>query len=304
MTLAAVSGWVRTPGAAIASGLTVAADNPISQSDPTGLLPTGPGTGGTTCTLANTDTKACGGNGNPSSSSVTGTNEGDYNTGDNGRGTAQTGHTTLGGVVIQNNNPDLAALKQAWQQETSNFGLPSSGISDYFAWTRICADSNRICGQFGAMFIAVSQEILLKEFASGVRFLLGGAHGMSLAGFAAGEIGIAASSGSGREPTVTIFRNVDANEFESIANTGKFAPGPGSMEGKWFAASAADADQWGELLNGGQGLTVETRIPQSVANQLFSSQNLDGIGPAYYANEEQLALISETMDEIQASDGA
>jgi len=92
MTLAALSGRVRTPGAAIASGLTVAADNPTSQSDPTGMLPTGPGTGGTTCTLANADTTACGGDGNPSSSSVTGTNEGNYNTGDNGNeGTAHGG---------------------------------------------------------------------------------------------------------------------------------------------------------------------------------------------------------------------
>lgn len=56
----------------------------------------------------------------------------------------------------------------------------------------------------------------------------------------------------------------------------------------------------GQLLNNGEGVTVETRIPQSVADQLyFDSGKLDGIGPAYYANSEQLDLINQTMDGIR-----
>jgi hypothetical protein len=105
---------------------------------------------------------------------------------------------------------------------------------------------------------------------------------------------------SGGGSTVQIFRNVDAREFDSIATTGKFGTGPGQMEGKWFATQGAHADQWGQMLNGGQGLTVETNISKVVADQLFShAGKLDGIGPAYYANEGQLNLINQSMDGIR-----
>lgn len=73
------------------------------------------------------------------------------------------------------------------------------------------------------------------------------------------------------------------------------------MEGKWFATQGEHAEQWGQLLKNGEGVTVETRIPQSVADQLyFEGGKLDGIGPAYYANSEQLELINQTMDGIRA----
>jgi hypothetical protein len=48
------------------------------------------------------------------------------------------------------------------------------------------------------------------------------------------------------------------------------------------------------------GVTVETRIPSSVADQLYLEPGkLDGIGPAYYAYAEQLELINQTMDGIR-----
>jgi hypothetical protein len=72
------------------------------------------------------------------------------------------------------------------------------------------------------------------------------------------------------------------------------------MEGKWFATQGEHADLWGDLLNQGEGVTVETRIPSSVADQLyFDSGKLDGIGPAYYANSDQLDLINQSMDGIR-----
>jgi RHS repeat-associated protein len=97
-----------------------------------------------------------------------------------------------------------------------------------------------------------------------------------------------------------IFRNVDEPEFDSIASTGKFDTGEGQMEGKWFATTGEHADQWGDVLNGGQGVTVETRIPSSLANQLhFEPGKLDGIGPGFYAQGDQLDLINESMDGIR-----
>jgi hypothetical protein len=72
------------------------------------------------------------------------------------------------------------------------------------------------------------------------------------------------------------------------------------MEGKWFATQGAHAEQWGQLLNGGDGVTVETNIPSSIADQLYlRTGKLDGIGPAYYADASLLNLINETMDGIR-----
>jgi hypothetical protein len=118
---------------------------------------------------------------------------------------------------------------------------------------------------------------------------------------AAAENAGAATEGAGSGGTVQIFRNVDAREFDSIATTDKFGTGAGQMEGKWFATQGAHAEQWGQLLNGGEGVTVETRIPASVADQLYlHAGKLDGIGSAYYADADQLDLINGAMDGIRA----
>jgi hypothetical protein len=98
---------------------------------------------------------------------------------------------------------------------------------------------------------------------------------------------------------VPLYRNVDDAEFDSIATTGKFATGPGNMEGKWFATQGEHADQWGQALNNGEGLTVQTTIPRWLADQLhYHPGKLDGIGPGMYADADQLALINEHMSGI------
>ena len=99
---------------------------------------------------------------------------------------------------------------------------------------------------------------------------------------------------------VTLYRNVDAAEFDDIADTGQFRAGEGNMEGKWFATEEGHADVWGERLNGGQGITVTTRVPRSTAEQLHHhTDKLDGIGPGYYADADSLDLINRTCDGIR-----
>jgi hypothetical protein len=72
------------------------------------------------------------------------------------------------------------------------------------------------------------------------------------------------------------------------------------MEGKWFATKGEHAEQWGTKLNGGRGLTVETRVPRSVADQLHhEGGKLDGIGPGWYADGGGLDLINRSMDGIR-----
>jgi hypothetical protein len=102
------------------------------------------------------------------------------------------------------------------------------------------------------------------------------------------------------DPPVQIFRNVDAREFDSIAGALRFGTGPGE-DGRrvvchhWRACRAV-----GDLLNKGQGITVETRLPRSVADRLHHEPGkLDGVGPGYYADEGQLDLINKEMDGIR-----
>ncbi len=103
----------------------------------------------------------------------------------------------------------------------------------------------------------------------------------------------------GAHDPVPLYRNVDGAEFDSIATTGKFGTGPGNMEGKWFATQGEHADQWGQALNNGEGLTVQTSIPRWLADQLhYHPGKLDGIGPGMYADADQLGLINEHMSGI------
>lgn len=88
--------------------------------------------------------------------------------------------------------------------------------------------------------------------------------------------------------------------MHSGVETAKFSTGPGQMEGKWFATTGEHADQWGVLLNRGDGLTVETRIPKSLADQLhYEGGKLDGVGPGYYADGGLLDAINSAMDGIR-----
>jgi hypothetical protein len=71
--------------------------------------------------------------------------------------------------------------------------------------------------------------------------------------------------------------------------TGKFEVVPSSLEGKFFAESAEDAAQWGEMLEGASHYRiVEIALPASVAQGLVRWEKLDGIGPVRYGELPQL----------------
>ena len=89
--------------------------------------------------------------------------------------------------------------------------------------------------------------------------------------------------------TMTLYRAVSEVEFQQLMRTGKFAVVPSSLEGKFFAESAEDAAQWGEMLEGARHYRiVEVDLPTSVAQSLLRWEKLDGIGPARYGALHQL----------------
>jgi hypothetical protein len=80
---------------------------------------------------------------------------------------------------------------------------------------------------------------------------------------------------------VTLYRAVSEGEFQQLMRTGKVEAIPSSLEGKFFAESAEDAAQWGEMLEGAShSRIVEVALPASVAKSLLRWETLDGIGPA------------------------
>jgi hypothetical protein len=82
---------------------------------------------------------------------------------------------------------------------------------------------------------------------------------------------------------VTLYRAVSEGEFQQLMRTGKFEAVPSSLEGKFFAESAEDAAQWGEMLEGASHYRiVEVALPASVAKSLLRWEKPDGIGPASY----------------------
>jgi hypothetical protein len=86
-----------------------------------------------------------------------------------------------------------------------------------------------------------------------------------------------------------LYRAVSEAEFKSIMKSGKFEAGSNSLLGKFFAESAEDAGKWGEIMEGkGKFRIIETELPNDVADELMRWEKLDGIGPARYAELEQL----------------
>jgi hypothetical protein len=96
------------------------------------------------------------------------------------------------------------------------------------------------------------------------------------------NLALAANGGVSME-IVTLYRAVSEGEFQQLMRTGKFEAVPSALEGKFFAESAEDAAQWGDMLEGASHYRiVEVALPASVAKSLLRWEKPDGIGPARY----------------------
>jgi hypothetical protein len=96
----------------------------------------------------------------------------------------------------------------------------------------------------------------------------------------------------------TLYRAVSEAELSAILLTGRFNQGPNSVGGKYFAETLEDAKNWGRLLNGeGNFRIVAVKIPKKRADKFYTFPSLDGIGPARYAELDELAdvMISVAM---------
>lgn len=92
------------------------------------------------------------------------------------------------------------------------------------------------------------------------------------------------------------FRGVDTAEYSDWLLHSVLRPCPGGMEfGKHLATSAAHALAWRRILSTDRDehppRVLQVSLPIDVAKSLeFLGPRLDGIGPAYFATYEQLAV--------------
>ena len=84
---------------------------------------------------------------------------------------------------------------------------------------------------------------------------------------------------------------------------GRFRPGEGMMEGKWFA------DTYQGVLLHADGLypdgdyhIVAAEIPADLLDRLYRPENLDRFGPATYLESDDLSIITPIL-EFEAHDG-
>ncbi|SCZ71171.1 RHS repeat-associated core domain-containing protein, partial [Photorhabdus luminescens] len=87
-----------------------------------------------------------------------------------------------------------------------------------------------------------------------------------------------------------LYRGMNLSEYNQLVETGKWAAGQGTMEGKWFAESYKNAVTWGNKMGHGGSTfqVVQINVPDDIAGKMHVDLHLDGIGPARYAQVEQL----------------
>jgi hypothetical protein len=86
-----------------------------------------------------------------------------------------------------------------------------------------------------------------------------------------------------------MFRAISYAELQDILTSGVLRPGPPSFQGKWLAETIENAAEWGRgLYSGTQFHLIEVEIEDALVATLFRLTNLDGIGPARFADISDL----------------
>jgi len=86
-----------------------------------------------------------------------------------------------------------------------------------------------------------------------------------------------------------LYRGMNDDEYSQLMKNGTWKA-QGTLEGKWFAESYNDAVIWGqEMGHGGDKFkVVQVNVPDEIANRMHRTSRLDAIGPARYAQLEDL----------------
>ena len=90
----------------------------------------------------------------------------------------------------------------------------------------------------------------------------------------------------------SLYRSVSLEELDDIEKSGQLRIKFGQMEGKWFTITPGLAARWGKrFYKENPFAIIEVAVPKRVLRQMYYDDKLDGIGPAYYAEQHLLPHI-------------
>jgi YD repeat-containing protein len=90
----------------------------------------------------------------------------------------------------------------------------------------------------------------------------------------------------------SLYRSVSLEELDDIEKLGQLRIKFGQMEGKWFTITPGLAARWGKrFYKENPFAIIEVAVPKRVLRQMYYDDKLDGIGPAYYAEQHLLPHI-------------
>lgn len=99
---------------------------------------------------------------------------------------------------------------------------------------------------------------------------------------------------------MNLYRAVSEREYQQLIETSLLEITSQSVEGKYFAETWQDARQWGDLLFGaGQYRVIAVELPDDLCAQFHRWERLDRIGPARYAEIEQLRHVRVSIREVE-----
>ena len=87
-------------------------------------------------------------------------------------------------------------------------------------------------------------------------------------------------------------------ERDDILRRSGFFPAPPSNQGKWFALSRVDAARWARQLyppDGSGCHLIEVDVPAGAVAPLFQLSNLDSVGPAVFADVDELPALNAAI---------
>lgn len=101
---------------------------------------------------------------------------------------------------------------------------------------------------------------------------------------------------------VTLFRAVSLAEYNDLLAHRRFRVVVGSLEGKWFATTKSDAEAWGRGFErfSGPSKVIKVGFPSSQIATFDRLERLDGIGPAWFAEIDQLADVVIDVEDLEA----
>lgn len=99
-------------------------------------------------------------------------------------------------------------------------------------------------------------------------------------------------SNNKEQSTTKLYRALDEIEYHQLIQTYRFNVVDYSVEGKYFAECVEHALIWGDAFYGlGNYRVIEIQFPSQIADQFYRWEFLDGIGPARFAEIQQLQHV-------------